>query len=309
MQAAKPSRTSAAAPMIGLAIAVASALAAGVGFVLQQHAAAEAGGGGPIRFVVRLVRDPIWLAGIAWMVAGQILSAFALDRGGLTTAEPGFATMLLFALPMSAVWRRLRLGWREWLGAIALSAGVAGFVLAARPSGGNAVDLGSGAWAFAGPLGAALLLVIAARHRPASLAATVNGVAAGILFGLQDALTRRALLLLTAGVVAMLQTWSSYALVAVGVLAILVAQRAFASAPVAASLPGVAIGEPVTGIALGAGLYGEHVATSGAPLAFELLSLGAMFVGLFLVARSPLVERATPTSASDADRDPEQPRC
>jgi drug/metabolite transporter (DMT)-like permease len=282
--------------MTALLVAVASAVAGGIGFVLQQHAAEDTAAAGRfnLRHILVLLHRPIWLAGIACMVLSQLLSALALARGDLTLTEPGFATMLLFALPLSATWRRTWLGPREWLGAIALSAGVAGFVIAAQPHGGNPTSPGVGSWVITGAAVIAILaaLLLAARRGSAKRLATLRGAAAGLLFGLQDALTRRSLLLLSTGVVALLSSWSGYAVILVGASAVILAQGAFEVAPLAASLPWIAIGEPITGIALGSSLYGEQVALDGWRLAAAVVSLGAIVLGLLLVARSPLVERA-----------------
>ncbi|MGH7918931.1 MAG: DMT family transporter [Candidatus Dormibacteraceae bacterium] len=283
--------------MTAFLIAVLSALAGAIAFVVQQHVAADSATSSgrsrsTIQLLLRLLRRPLWLAGIGAMVVSQVLSALALGHGDLTVTEPGFATMLLFALPLSAAWRRQRLGVREWLGAFALSAGVAGFVLAAQPGGGSATASELVSWAVTAVavLVVLIALLVGARHRSAARAATLRGAAAGVLFGVQDALTRRSFLFLTLGLLALLQTWSGYAVVLVGATAIIVAQRAFEDAPLAASLPGIAIGEPLTGIALGAGLYGEQVAVDGVGLAVELVTLGSMVLGLLLVARSPIVQ-------------------
>jgi drug/metabolite transporter (DMT)-like permease len=275
-----------------LLIALGSSLAGAVGFVLQQHSAASEppGSVGLARLLAHLVRRPLWVAGVAAMVAGQLLSATALAKGGLTLVEPSFATMLLFALVLYSVWHRRRPGPREWVGALVLSGGVAGFVLAAHPGRGGPPPDGMGAWAPAGGAIAATIagLVLAARRSSAGVAATLLGTAAGTLFGTQDALTRRSLLILAGGTAALLQTWSGYLLVVVAVVAIALAQRAFQLAPLPASLPAINIAEPLTGIAIGAGVDAEHVEMGAAALAVEVISLAAMAVGLFLVARSPM---------------------
>jgi drug/metabolite transporter (DMT)-like permease len=280
--------------VIALLLALGSALAVAAGFVLQQHAAAEAPArpGGVVALVAGLVRRPIWLAGILALVAGELLNALALASGDLTLTEPAFATMLLFALPLSALWQRRRLGRWEWVGAIVLSAGVAGFVLSADPGGGRPLQAGVQAWAGAGAAVVAVTAVslAAARRVPPAAAATLVGGAAGILFGVQDALTRLSLLILTGGPVRLLAAWSGYVLVVVAVVAISLAQRAFQLAPLPASLPAMTIGEPLAGIGLGVGLYAERVALGGGALAWEALSLAGMVCGLWLIGRSPVVQ-------------------
>lgn len=45
--------------------------------------------------------------------------------------------MVLFALIIAAVWRRQALSTREWIGVVTMVLGIAGFVIAASPSGGH----------------------------------------------------------------------------------------------------------------------------------------------------------------------------
>lgn len=183
-------------------------------------------------------------------VAAQrcLLSAVALSQGDLTLVGPGYATMLVFALVMSALWRRRWPGWQEWAGAVVLSSGVAGFVIAARPSGGRPIRVATSDWLLAGGIIAAAVAVCAgaARRAPGPAATTLLGARAGVVFGTQDALTRRSLLILSVGPVALLLSWSGYVLVIVAAAAIAIAQRAFQMGPLPASLPAVTIEEQVT---------------------------------------------------------------
>lgn len=290
--------------MIPLLIAVGSAVMSAAGFVLQQHEAATAPSRSAniVGLLADLVRRPVWLAGIASMVLGQLLSALALSQGDLTLVEPGYATMLVFALVMSALWRRRRPRWQEWAGAVVLSSGVAGFVIAAHPSGGAPIGVATSHWLLAGGIIAAAVVVCAgaARRAPVQAAAAFLGACAGVLFGTQDALTRRSLLILAVGPVVLLRSWSGYMLVIVAMAAIATAQRAFQMAPLPASLPAVTIGEPITGILLGTVLYAERVALGSGSLAAESVSLLAMIIGLFIVARSPIVHRCADDPKGEA---------
>src|ERR1700734_1519034 len=67
-----------AGPM-SIAITLVAALLLGFGFVLQQHAAAQAPTAHFLRLALigDLLRNRRWLAGIAVMVAGQLLSAWS----------------------------------------------------------------------------------------------------------------------------------------------------------------------------------------------------------------------------------------
>ena len=85
---------------MNVAVGLIAAMFVGVGLVLQQHAAEQA----PkayflrLRLIAELLRQRRWLAGIAIMVAGQVLSAWTIGHLSLSLAEPLLATELIFAL-------------------------------------------------------------------------------------------------------------------------------------------------------------------------------------------------------------------
>lgn len=272
-------------------VALAGALASAVGFVLQQEGAEQAPpehAGLTLRLLADLVHRPVWMVGIGAMVAGSLLGALSLGIGGLTLVEPANASMILFALLIAAVFRQQRLGLGDKVGALALAGGVAVVVLAANPTDGDPVHVPWPRLLGAG-LVVASLVACALRLRRVLPAATMLGVAAGLLFGVQDALTRRALQLLLSGPLAMLGDFSAYLLVGCYVLTLLLAQNAFRAGPLAASLPAMSVLEPVCGIALGAGLFEEQFRHGSAWLVAEVVALAAMVLGLLRLSRSQAV--------------------
>lgn len=275
--------------LLGLGAAVLLAL----GFVVQQHAAALVPPDRRLspRILVDLARRPVWLGGIAAMIGGQVLGAIALGRGSLTLVEPLLSTNLLFALPMAAAWTRKRLGRREWTGAVVLVAGLATFVAAGAPGGPQATRVVPTNWLIAGLSIVAVVATLTwfAKRSDLGEEATLLAAGAGLLYGLQDALTQRTLLLFHRGWGVLLTAWQPYSLVAVAITGLMLAQSAFEAAPLAASLPALTIAEPICGIGLGAGLFAQELRLSGQALGLELAGILAMLVGVYLVARSPLV--------------------
>jgi drug/metabolite transporter (DMT)-like permease len=280
-----------------------------VGLVLQQHVAssAPARDRGSVRLLWDLVRSSVWLAGLAVMIIGQVTGALALDHGSLTLAEPLTATSLLFALPMSAAWTRQRLGAREYVGALTLIAGLTIFILSSGSNKISRTTVADSGWLLAGlPIAAVvLILVLAAKRTNLGEEATLLGAAAGVLFGLQDALTQRSFLVFDHGVVALFTSWQPYAFAVVGVVGLGIYQEAFAIAPLPASLPASTAAEPLTGIALGAGLFDEPLRLQSFYLALEVLGLVLIVAGVFLVARSRVVtgfeQSAELTESTGAD--------
>lgn len=269
-----------------------SAVLLAVGFVVQQHVASMTPDDERLspRLLLDLLRRPLWLLGILSMVAGQVVEALALRHGALTVVEALTATNVLFALPMAAAWRRRRLCRRDWIGAAGIVVGLAAFVIAADPGPARDAVVPVASWVIAGlAVGVSAGAVIAlGTRRAAATQATMFGLGAGILFGLQDALTQRVLQVpLTVG--QFFGSWVPYTLVAVGAAGLLIAQSAYQAAPLKASLPAINIAEPVTGIGIGAGLFAQGLRVGALPLVFELLGIVCMMSGLLLVARSDLV--------------------
>jgi hypothetical protein len=63
-------------------------------------------------------------------------------------------------------------------------------------------------------------------------------------------------------------------------------QNAFSSGPLHSSLPTIAAGEPVAGIALGIVVFGDRIQISPGPLAIEAGGIAALIVGVVMVASS-----------------------
>lgn len=262
----------------------------GLGFVVQQQVAAEEPPRDRLhpRLLLHLARRPRWLAGIASMVIGQIFGAVALSTGGLELVEPLLTTNLLFALAIAAVWRRQRLVRREWIGAVLVAGGLGGFVVAVGPTEGN---IGAEWWGWALSMGLTVavvggLIVRSRRQSPVATARTV-GAAAGVMFGLQDVLTRRVFEGFPHTMVSLLQQWPPYTLLVVGACGLLLAQSAFEAGPLPASLPPITFAEPLTGIAFGIGVYSEHLSLTAPALCAAVGCLAVAAWGVWLVAAAP----------------------
>jgi len=287
--------------VLTIALGLGAALWLGGGFVLQQHVAATLPWSDVLspRLLLDLVRKPLWVAGIVVMVIGQLLGAAALGQGSLALVEPLLAANLLFALSVSALWRRHRLGGREWGGALLLIAGLADFLLAADPGDGPGGRVHWYGWvvAAASVLVLVVFLVFLARRTDLAGEGTLLGTAAGVLFGLQDALTSRAVPLIGHGPLGLLTSWKLYAVLGVALVGLVLGQSAFRAAPLTASLPGLTVAEPLTGIALGAVLFSEPLRLSAPAVLAEVAAFVAIAFGVVLLARSPLI--AGPAPATD----------
>lgn len=275
-----------------IAVTVIAAMLLGVGFVLQQHAAAQAPSSSylHLRLIKELLRERVWLAGIVIMVCGQGLSAWALGHLSLTVSEPLLTTNLIFALLLAApiygeVPRRIEIG-----GALLLTAGVAALSVS-RSVRSLSESFGSFShWPAAAVIAAlATLLVIAGRNGPASLRATLTGAGAGLLLGISDALTRRSVEIIDAhGVGALVTNWPGYAVIGTAAIGLWLTQSAFSAGPLHASLPAITGAEPLSGMTLGVLVFGDQVHVTPWLLALQAAGLAAMVSGVILVARAPV---------------------
>jgi hypothetical protein len=140
--------------------------------------------------------------------------------------------------------------------------------------------------------GIAFICVQAGRRRPGRARAMLTGVAAGLIFGIQDALTRQTLQALHLfGFDGLLLHWPPYALVGAGALGIWLMQSAFSAGPLNVSLPAISAGEPVVGILLGVVVFGDRVQDTPGELAIYAGGLAALVVGVIMVGRAPALSQ------------------
>jgi drug/metabolite transporter (DMT)-like permease len=274
-----------------IAIALCAALLVGTGLVLQQQTAEQE----PTKYflhlklIAELIRKPRWLAGIGVMTAGYILSAYTFDNLQLSVAEPLLATNLLWALVVAIPLAGVRPRKSEIIGAVLLASGV-GALSASRAVGAGGDHIGSAAyWPAAAAIGfIALLLVRAGLRRTGQRRATLTGLAAGLIFGISDALTRSTLLIVDRhGITAALTTWPTYSLAAAAILGLWLMESSFSAAPLHASLPGITAGEPVVGILLGVVVFGDVIRITPPLIALQAAGIVALIAGVILVARAP----------------------
>jgi drug/metabolite transporter (DMT)-like permease len=289
-----------------ITISLGAACLLGLGFVAQQHAAYRE----PLeeilhpRLLLDLTRSPLWLIGIGLMCCGQILGAIALRDADVTQTEPLLAMNLLFALTAAHVIYQEHFGPMEWLGAVLVSGGVALFLFFGHPHGGRIPGPGSLRWL------AVLLVVLVAAGlvghgfwRSLQTKAMSLAAAAGVLYGLQDVLTRSSLLTLGNGLGAVARTWQPYVLFCVAVLGLLLNQSAFDAAPLRISLPATTAAEPIAGIVLAVAIFTEHLRVSAGALAAEVAGLIAMVAGIVILGRSPFLAKSEQAGLRTTNRE------
>ncbi|KUO14919.1 hypothetical protein AQJ91_44375 [Streptomyces dysideae] len=287
-----------------LILAVSAACCLGFGFVLQQNAAQRA----PLndflspRILLDLVKVPRWLGGIGLMAVGMALGAMALGQGEISLVEPLLATNLLFALALSRRQTKQPLGRQGWAGLALLAGGVTAFIVAGEPRGGTPVADPLRPWLIIGAmLGLALLLTTYAKRSRLSSGPVLLALAAGLLYGVQDALTRvSGQRFAEGGLMEVLTGWQPYAVLVLGVTGLILVQSAFETASLRMSLPALTAAQPLAGIACGVGFLGDRLRTDPGALAWEAAGLAAVVIGIILLGLHP----AMPCGTTEARRTP-----
>src|SRR5438552_16002546 len=193
-----------------LALLAATAFAAGT--VLQQRGTLSTPAGGEdARFLVQILREPVWLAGASLQAVGWILQAAALDRGPLVAVQALTALSLVIALPIGVRLTDQHVGRRDVVAALAVVVGIVVFLTVGAPAGGTTNPSACEWWA-AGLIAVVLVGTIASVGRVGRGAtrAALFGAAAGVGYALQAAVTKVFVGELGQGMAHLLATWSTY---------------------------------------------------------------------------------------------------
>ena len=276
---------------MGLVLAVLAAAANALATVLQRIGVEDVAGVRAQRGLLSaILRRPVWFVGLGLAAVSFLLQAVALSRGDLSAIQPVMVTELLFLLAILSLWFRRTLGWKEWLGALGTAFGL-GLFLAASDAGGGHARPSAANWVLllAASGGALVVSVVAAQHGPRWFRAAAYGVGGGIAFALTAAFVKTAADQWTRGPIYAMAHWQAYSVAAAGLVGLILSQHALEAGPVAASQSTLLVVNPLSSIIMGIWLFGDHLRVGGDRLGLEVIGLCCMFLSLFILAGSPLV--------------------
>jgi hypothetical protein len=272
--------------------ALAAAASYAVAAVAQQRSAmaADPADSMRLRLLVRLARERRWVLATLLEVLSFGFQATALYFGPLVLVAPIAGLDLLFALPMIARSRRIKLSLRNWAGAGCVAGGVATFLAVSLPSGGVGSPPFLDWVPLFGVVAGVLVMGVFVVRRSSGLVRTGTLAAIGAVeFGVVAALSKSFVDEIGRLGWAALGEWQPYALLLVGVLGTLLSQSAYQAGSLAVSLPIIDTVEPISSVAIGATLFHEQLASSPLLLSAQLLGAAVAVVGIVVIDRSSLV--------------------
>jgi drug/metabolite transporter (DMT)-like permease len=276
-------------------LATAAALCSAVAGILQRIGieTAPAKDTLSMRLLTHALKRGVWVLGFVLLLGTFGLQATALRFGDLTVVQPVLTAEILFLIAILTVVFHRHVGQQEILGAVAIVAGLAAFIAAAHTADNKAIP-GTHAWVAntAVVTAAAAVLSLSARTGPRWWRATAFGAAAGALFAYNASLTKATTTLITGGWSHVFTHWEPYGIGVSGALGFFLLQNALHAGPITASRATMLMMNPVVSVLIGAFVFHEHLRSGAGYVVIEVLGLGLMLVGAYVLTESPLVAGA-----------------
>lgn len=279
-------------PAIYVSLTLLAALGFAAAAVLQQAEAArqdpDASGGGSLIF--QLLRRPLWLLGLLAYVAAYGLQVWAVSLGPVVIIQPLIAAQLVFALILGTLFMHRKAGLWEWLGAVGVTVGLAGFIIGTDPSRGEP-DATAMPWIMAtvGTLVAVLLSVGIGSRTRGAVKSALYGTAAGLCWGFMIVLMKMVTHGLSEGegwndIGTMLSQPFVYGLLVTAIGGFLLLQKAFQAGSLTHALVSYTVLEIVLAVLLGILLFHERPHSDPVSLIITIFSSALMLAGIVSLA-------------------------
>jgi len=236
--------------------------------------------------VWRLARRPLWLVGMGASVIGFGLQALALHRGSLVVVQPLITTSLVFTLFLTALTTREPLSPRQWSAVALVLSGLAVFLADTSPSQATTAHADPRAWLLCTGvvLTVTVVAVSAGLRRSGSVRAACFAVGAGLADAFMATLAKAFSDSFGHGLASVLETWTPYAVVAAGLVSLVLLSTAYQAGHPTVSLPIITVVDPVVSGLIGITLFNEHLNLAGAhgpllPLAVLAVAMGLVMLG------------------------------
>lgn len=234
-----------------------------------------------------LARRPLWLIGMVATGAGLALQLVALAFAPLLVVQPLLITSLMFAGVFSARLERRSADAVMVAGSLTCVAGLASFLLLARPSGNDDVFTDTPqpyplaiALTLLTLLGLGVSVIAHGSVRVLGLA-----VATGVLYGVTAGLMKIVAVQARADITEPFRNWALYLVCLVGPLGFLLSQNTFQQGRfLTPALAVITALDPLVGVGIGVWWMGERATTSPSALAGEAVAAAVIIVGIVLLS-------------------------
>ncbi|HWF79240.1 MAG TPA: DMT family transporter [Streptosporangiaceae bacterium] len=273
-------------PLPAVVAALASAMVFGVSSVAEQRSTKRVKARQTLspRLLLDLVRQPAWIASVGAILVGFALQVVALRFGALALVEPILVCDLVFAVLINSY---LRGRWDPIMvtGVMATSAGLAIFLVMARPSGGVRAVSFPAVLPVIVVFAAIVAGSIALGQRRRGIRPLTLAFACGTCYGFAAFVVKLVTTQFGGGLAELLSRWPIYVLAVVGPLGFLLNQNAFQQGILLAPVMAIIVAcDPLISIGLAAVLLEERLSDSPAAIAAEVVALLVMTAGIVVVA-------------------------
>jgi drug/metabolite transporter (DMT)-like permease len=286
--------------LIGLAVAVACAIATNASFLLKRRGALEApdvSARHPLRTAADLFRSRWWTIG--WLVAlgAWLLHIGALALAPLSIVQAVLSGGLVFLAVLAERFFGFKLERRQWTGLVITSAGLAVIgVTSGRTANSGHSSLAALIAVEAGVFAIGALLVLGSirldlSHRREGMAL---GLAAGALFGVSDIAIKYLTHAAADGVLALISPWLLTALAA-WVVSFYVSARSLQLGPGLAVIALTSVSANTVAIMGGILVFHDTVGSGPVEIVGRFLAFGLVIAGAALM---PAPTRTTPADAA-----------
>jgi drug/metabolite transporter (DMT)-like permease len=275
--------------ILGLALALASALATNVAFLLKQRGAALA----PSVHVRHPLRSAVDLFSSRWFALGWVvaLGAWGLHVGALalvslSVVQAVLASGLVFLAVLAERFFGFALGSRQWIGVIITTIGLAIIALSLGPRGDQAPGYALAALiavectVFALATG---LAVISGYHGTLrARQGLLLGAASGALFGVSDIALKYLTHAVGGGVLELISPWT-FAALAASVVAFYASARGLQLGPGVEVIALTAVAANLTAIIGGILVFRDPIGTGPVAITGRLIAFGLIIGGAALI--------------------------
>ncbi len=254
------------------------------------------------RFVVHLLKNPLWLFGWAALGGGFVFQALALHAGQMSVVQPLLITELIFVLALRLLWLRQSIRSVTWSAAAVTCVSLGVFLATAEPQGGHPYPA-SHAWAAAAgtTVGAAAVLALLGMRGSVARRTALLASASAIMWALVATLVKTMTETWSEfGVAGMFLHWPVYALAAAGLGAEVVHQTTLRIGPLSISQPLLVIVNPIVSIGLSVWLFGEYFTADAPRLALGSLAFATMCAAVVVLTRTAPATMSPSSVVADA---------